>query len=648
MTMGTCRLLVAALVLATLGAPAFAGGGREQTTNDDTTMMSEATHEAPMLHAMVEDGSLPPLEERLPIASDVMVEEVHEEGQYGGDWRMPWKGIDDKWALSFITEEALFRFRTDGEGVEPNVAKGYDVNDDATEYTIYLREGMKWSDGEPFTAADVLFYWDHMLLPETFGKALYDCYYSVDPETGERVRAEVEKVDDYTVKITHAFPSPLFLERVAIDNKWFFAPAHFYETILPEFIGDARAQEVAEEWGFADAGALGKWTGYYYWVWPERPTVRAWVASNDPNSQRFIMERNPYFWKTDPEGNQLPYIDRIVVDKAEGDTALLDAISGGIDLLGFPFTDFTMLKENESQGDYRVIQWNSSALASTGVMLNQTFDDPHLRPLFRDIRFREALSVAVDREALSEIVTDGLTEPRQAALLPGIPNYRASWETKWIDYDVDRANALLDEIGLPWNSEHTRRSFSDGTPLELVIFYSQDGNATRDAESELLKSYYEAVGITTIIRPIDQGLYHEMKYANQIPASLLGGIGTVNVAFRPDNFLPLRVLTEWYGHYGLYNQTEGEEGVEPTGDVAKLLENWSRVVAAKSREEVDEWADRIIDLHEKNVWMIGYTSPLPHLFIVKNDMRNVPSGLVFCDEFRGIGHGRPSQFFFEQ
>jgi peptide/nickel transport system substrate-binding protein len=315
-----------------------------------------------------------------------------------------------------FTEEPLFRFKQDGSGVEPNVAKSYEVNADSTEYTIHLRKGMKWSDGQPFTADDVIFYWEHMLIPETFGKKLYDCYYSVDPVTGDKARCDVTKVDDYTFKVKFKYPSVQFLERVAIDNKWFFAPAHFYKTILSEFVGQDKALEIAKQWGFADVKSFNQWTGYYYWVYPQRPTLRAWVAKTDPNSDRFIMERNPYYWKTDSQGNQLPYIDRIVCDKMDSAHYTLEAMAGNVDCKPLSSNDFTVLKENEAKGSYKVLKWIQPLWGTNTIQLNQTVEDPKLRTLFQDIRFREAISVAVDRNEVSEIVTNGLAAPQQASV----------------------------------------------------------------------------------------------------------------------------------------------------------------------------------------------------------------------------------------
>ncbi|MCM3629781.1 ABC transporter substrate-binding protein [Paenibacillus glycanilyticus] len=610
------------------------GGGGSDTA---------AAKEAPMLAKLVADGSLPPLAERLPVQADVMVEPVVDQiGQYGGDWTMAWTGPGDKWSVGQPTEEALFRFNKDGSGVEPNVAKSYEVNENSTEFTIHLREGMKWSDGEPFTANDVLFYWEHMLTKETFGKAIYDAYYSVDPVTGDKALATVTKVDDYTFKVVHKYPSVQFLERVAIDNKWFFAPAHFHEKILPELVGEDKALEIAKQWGFEDTTAFLKETGYYYWLYSQIPTLRPWVAKNDPNSDQFIMERNPYYWKTDPEGNQLPYMDRIVATKIQDPSQrVLGTLAGDFNLSTFGAQDFTVLKENEKKGDYRVIAWQQPAWMTSGIQLNQTIDDPNLRKLFQDIRFREALSLGVNRTEITEIVTNGIADPIQASVQEGLVGYQEGWADQWSAFDPERANALLDEIGLTKRDKSNFRLFPDGKDVTLTIMDSSEDSANY---TELLKKYYEDMGIKTNVKLVDQATLQELKYSNQVPVSI-ENISVVNVAYRPDALVPLRVLTPWYGQYGLYVSSGGKEGIKPEGDVAKILEYWDQIKAAGTTEEINRLGDEIVKLHMKNQWVIGYAGPTPTLIAASNKMGNVPEDLIWADEFRSLGAAHPAQFY---
>jgi peptide/nickel transport system substrate-binding protein len=605
-----------------------------------------ASKEAPMLAALVSAGTLPALADRMPVQTDIMVEPVVDEiGQYGGDWKMAWTGPGDKWAVGQPTEEALFRFNKDGSKVEPNVAKSYKVNADSTEFTIQLREGMKWSDGVPFTADDVIFYWEHMLSKETFGKKIYDAYYSIDPVTGDKALAEVKKVDDLTFTVTHKYPSVQFLERVAIDNKWFFAPAHFHKTILPEFIGDEKALEIAKQWGFEDTVAFLKETGYYFWIYPQIPTLRAWVAKNAADSEQFVMERNPYYWKTDFEGNQLPYMDRIVSTKIQDPSQkVLGTLAGDFNLGTFDARDFTVLKENEKKGDFRVIQWISTQWSSAGIQLNQTIEDTNLRNLFQDIRFREAISVGVDRVEITEIVTNGIADPAQAAVPKGLVGYQEGWSDQWAKFDPDRANALLDEIGLTKRDKNNFRLFPDGSDVTITVIESSEDSAKF---LELLKKYYEDLGIKTNIKVVDQGTFQELKYSNQVPATT-ENIAAVNVSFRPDALVPLRVLTPWFGQYGLYTSSGGKEGVKPEGDVALILEYWDKVKAAQNADEITQWGNEIIKLHMKNQWVIGYAGATPTLVVASNKIRNVPQFAVWADEFRSLGHGHPAQFFIKQ
>jgi peptide/nickel transport system substrate-binding protein len=306
-----------------------------------------------------------------------------------------------------------------------------------------------------------------------------------------------------------------------------------------------------------------------------------------------------------------------------------------------------VLKENEAKGNYKVLKWIQPLWGTNTIQLNQTVEDPKLRALFQDIRFREAISIAVDRSEVSEIVTNGLAAPQQAAVPKGLTNYQEGWDQKWAKYDVSRANQLLDEIGLKWDAGHKYRTYADGADFTFIIYQSSDSTSQVNQFGELLKKYYEAVGIKTVIKPVDKALFQEMKYATKLTA-VPEDISMVKLSWRPDTVVPLRVLTPWLGNYGLYNSSKGKEGVKPEGDVAKIMEYWDKISSSKTPEEINKWSDEIIKLHQKNMWIISYTGPMPSVIVVKNNFMNVPDGLVYADEFRNLANGRPAQFFIKK
>lgn len=633
------------LMLLAVGGLVFAGGGKEtpaaSAAQPRVQISSDMAKEAPMLARQVEAGNLPALEERLPVASDVMVETMDSIGAYGDHITMSFRGKDDQWFYGKITEEPLFRFKTDGT-IEPNVAKGYSVNEDATEFRIYLREGMKWSDGVPFTAEDVIFFFEHMCKPKTFGKSLWDCFYSTDPVTKERTVCTMEKVNDYEVKVTFANPSPNFLENLAINGKWCFAPAHYHKQILAEFIGDSAAVAKAKELGYSDVKAMGKETGYYYWNVVGLPTLRPWVSTNSPDSDLFIMERNPYFWKTDAEGRQLPYVDELqFVRRTDENQKVLKAMAGETDIaVELSYSNIVPLKENEKKGDYTLTTWagTSWSAPSAALQLNQTVEDPKLRSLFQNKDFRKALSIAADREEICSLVFDGFSEPTQASPASGAQGYSQAWTKKWTEYDPAQARKILESIGLKMGSDGYF-DYADGSDLLIEILSYDETSETSKVAELLTEKYFKNVGIKATFSVRDRSLIDDLSRANKLVAVLspVAPMETISISLRPDTLVPVRNYAVWYGTYGDWYSTDGKTGMEPTGDMKKLIDLYRDMLSATDKASINKIAAEMLKLHEENIWQIGYASDSPTLFAVNNDLKNFPMSSIYCDEFRGLG-----------
>ncbi|MBQ4159047.1 MAG: hypothetical protein IJD86_13040, partial [Clostridia bacterium] len=281
-----------------------------------------------------EGKDLPPVADRLP--AEPMVEDADylAVGVYGGELKT--STSSSSWTTGKIIEEGLFRFTTEGVAV-PNVAKGYDVNEDATVYTIYLREGMKWSDGAPFTAEDCVWFYNKVCLNKVDSKGVRACHKDADGNP-----AVVEKVDDTTFTVTFATPKYGFIEALCVDLKWHFAPKHIFEGMVDDIIAgnnDAALAKAKEICGveFADVSKAGKEMLYYFWNYAGIPTLNPYVLSteagkNDVKGTYYEYVRNPYYWKVDTAGQQLPYIDKIVYTAIQNvDQSLMLLLDGTVD-----------------------------------------------------------------------------------------------------------------------------------------------------------------------------------------------------------------------------------------------------------------------------------------------------------------------------
>lgn len=636
-------LLVFALIFTGCGQ----SGGNQATTTaatETTTAVAEPgvvegdeLAEAPMLADKVSSGDLPVVVDRMPVAEDIMVEPVASIGTYGGSLNRTMSSAGSKsWGTGKIIEEGLFRFKEDGT-VEPNVAKGYEVNEDATLYTIYLREGMKWSDGEDFNTDDVVFFYNHMCLNETFGKALWDCFKAEDGSV-----AKIEKVDDYTFTVAFEVPRGNFIENVAINAKWLYAPEHYHREILAEFIGAEEAEKLAIERGFADAATMGQYTGYYFWNVPGLPTLNPYILSEeagkgDVTGSYFEFVRNPYYWKTDSEGNQLPYMDKVAYTlvSSEGDQELLNLLDGTSDIMTVGMADIATVQDS---GTININAWVSAAWSdmASQLQLNQTVDDMQKRELFQNKDFRQALSIAVDRTEVAALLTEGWVNGAQAAPQEGMQGYDPSWTSKWTDHDVAQAKSLLEGIGLVMGSDGFY-DFADGTDLTINItgFTSSGANESY----AVLETYFKAAGIKTTFRDYERATLDNDLLSNNYEC-ILGPVSpasTVNIILRPDTLVPVRNFAAWYGQVGEWYSSNGASGVEPTGDLLELCNLYDQLKSAADLGQQYEIAQKMLALHKENTWIIGYVGTAPTYHAVNMRIHNFPELSIWCDEFRDLG-----------
>ena len=610
----------------------------------DTGQKITGFKEAPMLADLVKQGKLPSVEKRLPEEPAVIVP-VERVGEYGGTWKRCWTGVADSSGPARITYDPTLRWSEDGKKIEPNVAKGWNLSKDCKEFTLYFRKGMRWSDGEPFTADDVLFWFEDVILNKEL-TPVQPTWMMLGGST------KIEKLDSYTVKFTFSNPNPLILQ-------WFtgveaFLPKHYLKSFHPKYVSKTDLEALTKKEGFQFwyqlFGAKNDWISN-----PERPTHKAWKPNNLPSSTLWIMERNPYYWKVDTTGNQLPYIDRVahtLVSDAEMVT--MKAVSGEIDmqLRHILINNYPLLVENSKKGDYRVIVWDTGDGSNCQIMFNQNYhEDEDMGNLIRNKNFRIALSLAINRDEINQLCYLGMGQPRQATVIPSCPTFEEKFAKAYIEYDPKRANEMLDKIGLKRGKDGFR-TLQNGKMVALTIEIVSAFGPYVDA-AELIKKYWEAVGVKTAIQVQERSLHYTRIRAglHQVAIWNMDGAFYPQFLTYPYWFLPYGNDSRIAPLSGVWYQTGGKGGEEPKGDLKRAILLYDEAIKTTNPAKRLTLAKEIIRLHSENLWTIGTVGLAPATMgigVVKNNFRNVPEKALSDVTLNSPSNTHPEQYFFEK
>ncbi len=616
--------------------------------------------EAPILAEKVAAGELPPLEERLP-ADPKVVQPVESLGQYGGTWRMGLRGGQDNALLvRTIAYEHLVRWTPDWSGIEPNIASAYEANEDATEFIFHLREGMKWSDGEPFTADDIVFWWDHVATNSELNPGGPPSWMVTGGEPGD-----VEKVDDYTVRFTFKTPNGLFLQRLATPSGADATryPQHYCQQFHREFNSDnldALIQEAgANDWVNLFQLKCSGVPGTPYdarWQNGDLPTLNGWILTTPYGAgTQVVAERNPYYWKVDPEGRQLPYIDKVVYEVGEDvEVLVLKALNGEIDMQDrhiATLANKAVFADNMEAGGYHFYDTIPSSMNTMIIALNLTHKDPVKREIYQNKDFRIGLSHAINRQEIIDVVYVGQGEPWQLAPRPTSPFYNERLAKQYTEYDVDLANEYLDKV-LPDQDANGMRLGPDGQPFSIAVDVTTTQQEWIDA-LELVKGYWAAVGIELQIKTMDRSLMYTRKDSNEHDAAVWGGDGGLDVILEPRWYFPFSSESLYAEAWqSWYNNPTGEGALtppeEPPAGPKKQMELYDQLKATGDADKQAELMRQILEIAADEFYAIGISLPAPGYGIVRNNFHNVPESMPGSWLYPNPGPTNPEQYWIEQ
>ncbi len=578
--------------------------------------------EAPELAEMVKQGQLPPVKERLP-QNPLVIVPPEQNGPYGGVWTRYGNSPGDVSLFRHrIAYEALLRWDPMGQKLLPNLASRWEVADGGRTFTFYLRRGVRWSDGHPFSVDDILFWYHDVLLNKKLTPGVGPTF-----KLG-REMARVEKVDRWTVRFRFTQPHGLFLQHMAGEAGYDLVsmPAHYLSRFHPNHVPPDRLEELVRESG------LDFWYQLFQnkasWRNPELPTLWAWSLVKPPPARPAVFERNPYYWKVDPEGRQLPYIDKVTFDIYDLETINLKAINGEMGMQGrhLHFHNYQLFMANRKKGNYRVLRWLDGGTGNLVLCPNLNHKDKTMAALFGDKRFRRALSLALNREEINEALYLGICNPRQMAPPSWSKYYDPQAEKAFISYDPDKANRLLDEMGLTARGPEGYRLRPDGKPL--VINLEVSTIIQGDKPLELVANYWREVGLQAELKLISRQLYKARVDALIHDVGVWRGAGAMNPVVDPRYFIPYSNSSIHAIGYVQWYRSKGAKGPKPPPDMEKAVRLYWKISETPDEEEQIRLFREILRLDIDNLWVIGTIGDVPHIFLVRNDFRNVPETAV--------------------
>jgi len=610
---------------------------------------ASGAEEPPSLSPAVAAGQLPPLAMRLPRVPLVFNAPRSDWtlGRYGGEVRTLMAKDRDIRMMVVYGYSRLVGY-DEQLRLTPDILEKVE-NVDSRVFTLHLRPGHKWSDGKPFTAEDFRYYWEDVahnkdLSPFGLPQALL--------VNGHAPKFEV--VSETTVRFTWPEPNPMFLPALAAPSPlYIYRPAHYLRQFHAHYVGLEKANALAVEAGSRSwAGLHQKKDEQFRFDNPDLPTLEPWFNTTPLPSTRFVLERNPYFHRVDSTGRQLPYIDRIIVGITDDKLIPAKTGAGDVDLQVryLRFDNYTFLKQSEKRNQYHVRLWEKALGSQIALYPNLNAEDPEWRKLMRDVRFRRALSLGINRHEINEVVYFGLGRESSNTILQRSALFRPEFREAWTKFDVKAANALLDSIGLTRRDAAGLRLLPDGRPMELIIDTS--GESTEETDVlELIRDSWRKLGIAMFSRPSQREVFRKRVFSGKSMMSVWSGLsnGIPTADMSPGELAPTTQEQLQWPMWGQYYEQNRKGGEAPTSadvvELIKLFEEWRNSGAPDEREKI--WL-RMLAINADEVYTIGIVTRALQPVVVRDNLRNVPAeGIYSWDPGAYFGMYHPDTFWID-
>jgi peptide/nickel transport system substrate-binding protein len=626
------RVLMQVVLTGLVGAPAFAA--------DPLPAMQET----PSLVDQVKSGALPPVDKRIPQQPRIIERFAGGDGpgKHGGQLNMLISGSRDTRLMTVYSYTRMIVYDDKFE-LHPDILESYEVKE-GREFTLKLRAGHKWSDGHPFTTEDFRFFWEDVANNSELSPSGPSVELLVDGQP-----PKVEIIDERTIRYSWAKPNPHFIESQARAAPLFlFRPAHYLKTLHGKYTPEEEILKVHK--GSRWANVFRRQDAMYGNSNVDMPTLNPWVLTTVPPAQRFVFARNPYFHRVDQKGQQLPYINDVIMTVAASNLIPAKAGLGESDLqpryLGL--RDYTFLRDAAKTSGIKVLLWEKGSGSEVALYPNMNASDETWKKLNRDVRFRRALSLAIDREELSEVVYGGMAKPSANTIMPRSALFKPEYASKWSTHDTNTANKLLDEVGLDKRGGDGIRLLPNGQPIVFVIEHTSEKADEVDTMT-LVVDQWKKVGIKALLKPQTTENFRLRTTSGEAVMTAYAGVTTAapTVDTSPREFTPVMQGGLQWPKWGLYVESRGKQGeacdMEEGKMLLELLHKWERSTDAAERRKA--W-DEILAVNAEQVFSIGTVNAVRQPLTVGKKVHNVPEkGYWAWDPGGYIGLCQPDTFW---